>query len=305
MKSPEYTRRQVLKVAALFLVNTFVPVPNILLPRTVQTRSAEAAVRPTIVEKPVSEVELAEGGESFPFLPPDSRVGGLINTGLNEGGAADKYDAIDRAINGDMARCVYWPKMGGPASTREWLKQTGEAGLVREDEYNREGILVRKSNWRSHGYCQDAIAASKYSPKIVGPIVIDGIEVSEWERQAIATWRYAGMARDPEFTNIDNRVIEWVQNELAQGSGIAANYSAIEDEDWWALVVRVNDDGTFLLTKNTNYGGKFLNQGNYDPHGIRAVAKLNPERWQQNREGQFKIIDREIGGLILGTHRLA
>lgn len=231
---------------------------------------------------------------SYPWLPLDASVEGGEATGLNEGGPWDKYDAVDQAINGSRARSIYWPKLGGFASTREWLSFVAHNALHEDGE---NAYYVRRS-WG--GYCSAAGAASYFAPPVEGSIEIAGIEFAERERLVVATMRWAGLFREV----LDLSDIEEVRRRIANREPVLVDNSDTPGQEWWGLARKISTDGTVTITRfiKWNEGGLQTKYKHISQLGGAYVAY--PDKPQPRYEGSFAVVDRSIGGLILGTHQL-
>lgn len=227
-------------------------------------------------------------GTSFPWNPLDERIGGIIATGRNPGGAFDKYDALDRIINGPQARSSYW------ISTSQW-----DAQIAQE--------VVNEGNFFQAGFCLPAATAGLLSPKIEGGIEILGIPFDEFERKQIATMYYGGMPREPFYTEVTSEVVGYVRDVLyPQGLPVVANYYPSRDQDWWGAVSAISDSGEFLITRpiTSPQNSREWNRAYYNPYGLRQIAILNSGTPQPDEKGLFEFIDKKVGGLIIGTHQL-
>lgn len=255
-------------------------------------RTASAGL--TIVD---ADYQKGAGSQSFPWAPGSPRAEGVLATGVYEGGPADKYDSLDEAINGARARYLYWRQTGYKySSTRGFI----EAAATKD---------LNSTNWSSHGLCLDAAAASFFCPWIEGPITVAGVEFNESDRKVIATWRYAGMYRYIDYrAPITAAVLDEMRQRVRNDECVAAewqNNSALGD--WWALVKEVQGENVIMVrhakwseieTKEPIIVVRRFNQ-------LGAVVALDPTQAHPNREGNFTTINRQIGGLAIGTHQIA
>lgn len=230
---------------------------------------------------------------SLPWCPLDASLEGSVATGLNEGGPWDKYDALDREINENRARSIYWPQQGGFASTRDWLTYVALGSLLKNNYATR----------KSDGQCMDAVAGSFFGPAISGPISILGIDFTEWERKVIAANRWAGLARDP--LNINDR--QDIINRVNSGECVVAEV----EPSWWAVIRDIQSNGTLVFTRYlraTKFGYEVGLQTEYRTFaqlrnaGVKVLYDNGIA--EPDFEGSFVTVNRQIGGLILGTHQL-
>lgn len=228
------------------------------------------------------------GRQSFPWLPLDPRVEGLAATGRNPGGVLDKYDELDREINGARARSAWWQ------STRDWFE-----GIYRDN--------VNESNFRWAGFCAYAAAAAWFSPPIEGSIVVLGREFSERERLQLATLYFAGMKRDPLYTEITPDVVGVVRDDyFAQGVPVIVDRSDNPQQNWWVLKKGNSRTGFFITTEFlTHLDTIRLKEAHYNPVNLRQIAVLNPDVAQPGEEGAFVFVDKRVAGLVIGTEKLA
>lgn len=292
----EYTRRGVLKLGIAAILGTAVAA---LEQKFAVSTTVAASGQWEIVP---NDYEPGNGSQSFPWLPPDERgainIASLtwyerkFNTGLVEGGALDKMDLLDQMLHGDRARISYFK------STRAWLEETLRP-------------MVNSKNYWWFGFCLDAVAASKFSPRIVGPTTIivpqaDGtnfeITFDEWERKTIATLGYAGMLREPRYKNPSPQQWDELLGHYYQGEALVVQYHPTEE--WWGLVSSVQTDGMLSVTQHINYKEPDLQSRDIHLASIYAAAILNPDQPDPGREGPYAIVQRPLRGLILGTHRI-
>lgn len=222
--------------------------------------------------------------DSDPWLPSNPNLEGAEATGRNEAGPWDKYDALDRIINGERARSVYWKP------TRLWLDDAAKADLDKGEDA------------AASGFCLDAGSATYFGPPINGPITVEGIEFSEWDRLVIKTMRYSGFKR-----NLIPK--EEIAVRVANNEPVIVDYSENFRQEWWGLVREVQEDGTLVITRYLKYadlkdghGGVITITRTYDD--VVKAKVLVEEVQEPGFEGNMMIVDRSVGGVILGTHRL-
>ncbi len=259
-------RRDALKIPALF-----VALPNMSASEKQDRQVVSAGY------------ELSRGlHRSYPWLPADGTVEGEAATGLNAGGPWDKYDALDRIINGDNARSAWW------RPTRDWLIEAAFKAL-------------KKSNWADKGwtgYCMDAGAAAFFAPRIEGPIDIAGIHFTLRDRLVIATMRWSGLARDP----IDPNNAADITNRVNSGQCVVVNNSIVSGQEWWGVVREgVHSDGTVVSTRYLRWGEEDgLKTESRQISELRGAKVLHEDRPEPGDfEGNFAVVDRPLGNLIL------
>ncbi|OGE27995.1 hypothetical protein A2867_03635 [Candidatus Daviesbacteria bacterium RIFCSPHIGHO2_01_FULL_40_11] len=220
---------------------------------------------------------------SYPWLPVDGRVEGEEATGFNEGGPWDKYDALDRILNGRRARSVYWQP------TRDWLISVAYLALLENNGAN--------SAWS--GYCMDAAAAAFFAPRIEGPISVLGIDFTERDRLVIATMRWGGLAREM----VDTSDIEDIKTRVENSEAVVVNHSTVPGQDWWGLVREVQGNSV-VITRILKWDKDGLQTEYRHYSQLRGAYSLQENRPQPGFEGNFAVVDRTVGGLIVGTHQL-
>lgn len=263
---------------------------SIAMAESLPTRVAEAEGNPRIV--PVEYERSLGRHKSFPWLPLDGSIEGDEATGFNKGGPWDKYDALDRALNGYRARSVYW------RPTRDWLIDVAWHALY-------DGGYQNYLNIRSwSGYCMDAGAASYFAPKIEGPITVivgnQKFEFSESDRQVIGTMRWGGLARrslDPGSKEFADRV--------DNGEAVVVNHSGYSYMDWWGYGKKRKPNGKLDIVRSRVWtqAGLLVEIEKY-PEELWGAYLLDDSQPQPGYEGNFAVVDRQVGGLILGTHQL-
>ena len=231
------------------------------------------------------EYEPSRGQESFYWLPQDRVVAGDEATGLYKGGPWDKYDALDRFINGYMARSAYW------RPTRDWLIDAAISAFLRDEA---KGIDTNAT-----GYCMDGAAASFFAPKISGSVEYEGINFTEEDRRVIATLRYGGLKREQvNFKDLDE-----LEARIENGEAVVVNYSPYENQDWWGLATKVDRNGIVTIARTLNWGETGLKIIYRDHTSLLGSYSLNEDRAEPGFEGNFVVVDRRVGGLIVGTHQ--
>lgn len=289
---------------ALVIIGTAAFLPLVSRRRFLQANAAAFALAPVFFRKTRSNLavvpipfEMSRGRHrSYPWLPASTLPEGDWATGLHEGGPWDQYDAVDRYLNGDNARSIYWPKLGGFPSTREWLTSVAANTL---DGTN--------AGWA--GYCTAAESAAYFSPKIEGDLPVAGGTFDEWSRLAVSTMRHSGFLRDPYYTTVDENSLWDLKNRVNNGEPVVVNFSPKPGEEWWGLATDVDGD-TWTLTIFTKWGQNGLitkvmdTYSNLDGSKIRGGAVLHSESPHPGYEGNFAVVDRIVGGVILGTHAL-
>ena len=220
---------------------------------------------------------------SYPWLPVDGAVEGEEATGFNEGGPWDKYDTLDRILNGRRARSIYWQP------TRDWLISVAYLALLENNGAN--------SAWS--GYCMDAAAAAFFAPRIEGPISVLGVDFTERDRLVIATMRWGGLARD----GVDTSNIEDIKTRVENGEAVVVNHSTIAGQDWWGLVREVQGNSV-VITRILKWDKDGLQTEYRHYSQLHGAYSLQEDRPQPGFEGNFAVVDRRVGGLIVGTHQL-
>lgn len=264
----ELTRKDLFKLAVLSPVAGEV------------TKTIEAQIAPVEYERSLGR------DRSFPWL---GKRKGIVAAGLDEGGPWDKYDELDCIINGRRARSVYWPKMGGPSSTREWLTQILDNAITSE-----AGIA-----WT--GYCLDAAAASYFAPRIKGPVKIKGIEFSVWDISVVDTMRFGGLARK----TLDLGDTEQIRRRIQEGEAVLLDHSDTGTQNWWGLGREIQDDETVVITRSSDLEEDGLQTVYKNIAELRGAKLLTTDQKPESGyEGNFAVVDRLVGGLIVGTHRL-
>lgn len=227
---------------------------------------------------------------SYPWLPADGSIEGEEATGFNEGGPWNEYDALDRVLNGYRARSAYW------RPTRDWLVDVAWHALHDKGEEYYE----RVKSWT--GYCMDAAAASYFAPKIEGSISVtvndQQFTFNQDDRQVVATKRWGGLARTPlspgsrEFTE---RVIN--------GEPVVVNHGG-PGADWWGLATAIESDGSVRVARSRTWQETGLVEIHRYPSELKGAYLLHEDRPEPYYEGNFVVVDRLVGGLIIGTHQL-
>lgn len=312
-KIPEVSKGQLFPFGKLALIGALASIPKEL--RFTRRTALKAALvaggslfLPNLVEAeqyqivPVEYERSLGVDRSFPWLGARK---GIKAAGLEEGGPWDKYDELDQKINGYRARSVYWPKMGGPASTREWLTNVLYQAIqdqvskdVKQGD-NPDTAEVIARGWI--GYCLDGAAASYFAPHIEGSISVLGIEFTDWDRSVIATMRWGGLARE-QLDPLNNP--EEVARRIKNGEAVGVNRSDIPTQDWWGLARDIKDDGIVVITNTSDLGESGLQTLEKPVSQLRQAVVLHEDSSQPGYEGNFAVVDRQVGGLIVGTHQL-
>lgn len=253
--------------------------------------SGYSLLKPKSVEAQAPKIEEIKNYErslgrhrSYPWLPIDGGVEGEEATGFNEGGPWDKYDALDRIINGRRARSVYWQP------TRDWLISVAYMALLENNGAN--------SAWS--GYCMDAAAASFFAPRIEGSKNVLDIEFTERDRMVIATMRWSGLGRQW----VDLSSIGDIKTRVENGEVVVVNHSPTPTQDWWGLVREVQGNNV-IITRALKWDKKGLQTEVRHYSQLYGAYSLDPERAEPGFEGNYAVVDRQVGGLIVGTHQLA
>lgn len=257
-----------------------------------------------IIENP--DVKWANSLLSLPWLPLSSSVyGNIESTGLNEGGAWDKFDELDRIINGRMARSAYW------RPTRDWLTEVAV------------NALNAGASPRSSGYCLDAAFGSRFGSMIKGDIEVLGIPFSLRERYVIGALACAGLDRD-EYNEVNEQVMSDVSARFVDlGEAVFADHSPVAGDEWWGVVREIEPNGMVTITRYQDYGRTDLRTLRVHYSTLRGfkVVSNNPEtglpelnKAHPKYTGNFAIINkietpggqptRRVGGLVIGTHIL-
>ncbi len=261
------TRRHGFKVGAAVAGATVVGFPKI-------TRANSAGV---IIE---AQYEPAKGNQGLPWGSAAEIVDGVWD------GAFDKYDGVDQAWNGSKARSVYWK------STKVWMK-----------EVCRGALRTGSPGWT--GFCEDAAVSSWFTPVIGGPITVSGITFSEPERQKIGTFYFAGLRRNPEFSSVTGNVAEIVSYQR-RGDCISVNRTPVSGEDWFGVITGIQPNGDFDISRPTGAGERGAQLETRVPSTLKEARVFTDVNTPQpGREGNFSIIDRDMGGLIIGTRWVA
>lgn len=244
------------------------------LPESPETEAAQAPH--TIIE---AQYEPAYGNVGLPWGSAREIADGAWD------GAFDSYDALDQIINGIRARSSYW------RSTKDWVK--GEC----------MALLRRGGNPSWTGFCQDAAVSSWFLPFIGGGINIAGINFNEMDRKRIGALSYSGLSRDPEFDSAP-KDLEAIKAEYDNGHCIAINRSPVVNQDWWGVVQNIEGD-IFTISRPLSVGERGLQIERRRASTLYNVAVIkSTEVAHPKRDGNFSIINRDIGGLITGTRLL-
>lgn len=274
MMEREYTRRETFGIFG-GLVLAAATGRVFFEPRPTSAQTPEYSIVPL-------EYEPAYGRQSLPWGSAQEIVNGEWDS------AFDKYDATDIFINGWRARSAYWKP------TKVWM----------EEQWGR---ILRESTHRpSTGACQDAAVSSWFAPVIEGDIEIPqtGIKFTEIERRRIGALSFGGLYRYPEFERTRDAVsdLQWYYNE---GHCVVVNRSLAANQDWWGVVVGFegNNFVVSIPAISPQERGEQIEvrtpQSLHNAAVIQSTEYPHPERY-----GNFNIIDRNIGGLIIVTRQL-
>lgn len=223
-----------------------------------------------------AEYEPARGEQGLPWGSAVEIVNGVWDS------AFDKYDALDRFSNGRRARSSYWK------STKDWLK-----------EVCREALKTGSPAWT--GFCRDAAAGMWFAPIINGARPIAGIAFSEAERQKIATFSYGGLLRYPEYASCGDSAAE-IEEWIRDGWCVAVNRSPLPDQDWWGVVTGIDGTGKWIISRPTTGRERDVQKEAKYPSQLWNAAVLpTTDMPHPGFEGNFAVINRHIGGLIINT----
>lgn len=223
------------------------------------------------------DLQPARGEQGLPWGSADEIVRGLWDS------AFDKYDALDRFVNGRRARSSYWK------STKDWLKEVCKKALLE----------TGSPAWT--GFCRDAAAGMWFAPVIRGDLPVAGITFSEEERQKIATFSYGGLLRYPEYSSCGESAAE-IEEWIRDGWCVAVNRSPVPYQDWWGVVTGIDKAGRWIVSRPTTGRESGLQKESKYPYQLWNAAVLQTtDTPHPGFEGNFVVINRDVGGLIIGT----
>lgn len=210
-------------------------------------------------------------------------------TGLQEGGPWDKYDALDKLIYGGLARSAYWKP------TRVWLTE------------NRDRVLTNDNkSWLGH--CRPAVIGSWFGPQVEGDIDVEGVHFSEMERMQIGGMMYGGFWRDPVYTEITLGVVKELQARVARWECVVLNATPEQGRQWYEVMTGVEGENivtTRFLRWKERFEANQLKKESRHFSQFKSAEVVHYEKPYPGEEGNFQVVNRVIGGLILGIYKIS
>lgn len=246
----------------------------------------EAKAAPQIIPK---EYTPGRGKQSFPWIPVSIAREEEVATSLEAGGAIEYYDGVDISLNG----------------SNSLASRNGEYTRLVLRRHFDQGLRSRELNPDWSGHCYGASSASWECPIIEGSINIAGFEIPALQRMQLASWYYSAMRYD-EWSSINDEVIAEIEDEhFAKGEGIGCNHTPEYGQEWWGTLIEVRSKGKEWILRDFRRwrrGDETLPP--LDPHSLTSARIFHYDGPHPGKENDFYYLNRQVLGVIIGTHQL-